>query len=80
MTPRVRAGRWSDDELDELMGQALELASLMRDDLSAAHRWVAYAPEDTLAAVTWVLAAAFPIDMPLDRLAWWRLLPAPNTS
>jgi hypothetical protein len=58
---------------DRLAGQAQALAWDMREDLAAAHRTVRALDRLEIEQLCCVLAAAVPIDIPFDQLAWWRL-------
>lgn len=64
---------------DRLAATAVTLALDMREDLAAAHRAVRHMDRLELEQVACILAAAVPVDIPWQSLAWWRTLrPAPT--
>lgn len=68
----------NDDRAEELLGVALALADDIRTDTAAAHRTVRYMDRADLEALACVLAACVPVDLPMSKLAWWRLHVVPR--
>jgi hypothetical protein len=58
---------------NRLLAQAQTLTWDMREDVPAAHRTVRALDRLEVEQLCCVLAAAVPIDIPFDQLAWWRL-------
>lgn len=68
----------NDDRAEELLSTALLLADDIRTDIAAVHRTVRYMDRADLEALACVLAACVPVDLPVSKLAWWRLHSVPT--
>lgn len=63
-----------DEKAELLLLHALTLADDIRDDLAAAHRALRSMDRIDLEGLACVLAALVPPDIPVDQLAWWRVV------